>query len=151
MTKKYLEKTILYLCGASLLLVLTAQAQFVLPGTLPIDKSARVPLSAVVKTTVSSNTPSGSFTQSQEGKYWRSGDGKTRQDTSFGSVITDSKARTIIHLNHTKKEATVIQMPPSPPPSSGCGRSTRRSGASASSPAPRRRRWVWPCRARLRN
>jgi len=94
-----------------MLISLSVRAQFTIPGTVAGANANRPALSADVKTTVVSNTPHGGFTQSQSGKYWRSQDGKTRQDTSFGSVITDPKARTITHLNHTTKEATIILMP----------------------------------------
>lgn len=108
------------------LTAVVAHSQFVLPNTASTDRGQRVALSATVRTTVSANTPSGAFSQSQEAKYWRSRDGRTRQDTSFGSVIVDGNATTIIHLNHSKKEATVIQMPQgarapgtAPPPPAG--------------------------------
>jgi len=100
-------------------------AQFAMPNVQAGPNAQRPPLTADVRTTVTSNTPHGSFTQSQTGKYWRSQDGRTRQDTSFGSVITDPKARTITQLNHATKEATIISMPsavtPQMPPTMSLG------------------------------
>jgi hypothetical protein len=43
---------------------------------------------------------------------WRSGDGKTRVDTPTTSVISDPASQHTIVLDHVKKEATVIPMPP---------------------------------------
>ena len=39
---------------------------------------------AEVTATLTAETPWGPFTQSETGKYWRSRDGKIRQDTAFG-------------------------------------------------------------------
>lgn len=90
---------------------LSADAQFTVPDALTNADIQRVPLAADIAITVIANTPFGNFTQSQSGRYWRSESGRIRQDTSFGSVITDPKARTIVYLNHLSKEATLIRMP----------------------------------------
>jgi hypothetical protein len=42
------------------------------------------PVMADVTSTLTTQTPWGPFTQSETGKYWRSRDGKIRQDTAFG-------------------------------------------------------------------
>jgi hypothetical protein len=94
-----------------------SRAQFMLPQALAPSSKQTVALSADINIQLTSNSVFGTFTQSQAGKYWRSSDGKTRQDTSFGSVITDSKARTVIYLNHAAKQATVIHMAPVTTPS----------------------------------
>ncbi len=43
---------------------------------------------------------------------WRSSDGKFRLDTPTSSVITDPSSQKAILLDHIKKEATVMPMPP---------------------------------------
>jgi hypothetical protein len=43
---------------------------------------------------------------------WRSSEGKTRIDTPQSSVISDPIAKQTIVLDHVKKEAIVIPMPP---------------------------------------
>jgi hypothetical protein len=43
---------------------------------------------------------------------WKSSDGKFRLDTPSSSVITDPKSQKAILLDHVKKEATIIPMPP---------------------------------------
>ncbi|HLH41734.1 MAG TPA: hypothetical protein VKV74_02020 [Bryobacteraceae bacterium] len=102
---------------------LIASAQILAPEALAQSKAERVPLTADVTFTLSSNTPSGAYTQSQAGKYWRSRDGKTRQDTAFGSGIADPAAGTVTYLNHSTREATVVHLPPRPtPPSSGAAK-----------------------------
>lgn len=42
------------------------------------------PLIADITATLTAQTPWGPFTQSETGKYWRSREGKIRQDTAFG-------------------------------------------------------------------
>ncbi len=60
---------------------------------------------------------------------WRSSDGKMRRDTPHTSVITDPAGQRTIMLDHLKKEAMVIPMPPaSAAPSSGASQGT---GAAA--------------------
>jgi hypothetical protein len=64
---------------------------------------------------------------------WRSSDGKMRLDTPHTSVITDPAGQRTIMLDHLKKEAMVIPMPPaSAAPSSGTSHGT---GAAAPPPA----------------
>jgi len=43
---------------------------------------------------------------------WRSSDGKFRLDTPTSSVITDPASQKAILLDHIKKEATILPMPP---------------------------------------
>src|SRR5262249_22730227 len=50
------------------------------------------------------------FSHTHNGRYFRSRDGKVRQDLVFGSIVIDSNTKTSIFLNHAKKEATVIAM-----------------------------------------
>lgn len=57
-----------------------------------------------------------------EGRYYRSRDGKQREESSLGAVITDVKRGTVTVLNHARKEAVVIAVPrarrmPKPTPS----------------------------------
>jgi hypothetical protein len=69
------------------------------------------PIIADVKSTLTTGGTAGhAIDSTRNGHYFRSRDGKVREDTAVGSVITDSKARTITFLNHAKKEATVISM-----------------------------------------
>jgi hypothetical protein len=75
-------------------------------------KHPMTPLSADVTITTTSMAVRNPSTQVQTGKYWRGQNGKTRQDTGSTSVISDPESRTIINLDHSKKEALVIQLPP---------------------------------------
>jgi len=43
---------------------------------------------------------------------WKSSDGKFRLDTPSSSVITDPASQKAILLDHIKKEATILPMPP---------------------------------------
>jgi hypothetical protein len=52
---------------------------------------------------------------------WRSSDGKTRIDTPQSSVISDPIAKQTIVLDHLKKEASIIPMPPPGSPMSPPG------------------------------
>lgn len=45
-------------------------------------------------------------------RMWRSSDGKFRLDTPTSSVITDPSSQKAILLDHVKKEATIVPMPP---------------------------------------
>ena len=45
-------------------------------------------------------------------RMWRSSDGKFRLDTPKTSVITDPASQKAILLDHVKKEATIVPMPP---------------------------------------
>jgi hypothetical protein len=45
------------------------------------------------------------------GRYYRSADGKVREDSGSGSLITDIRARTMTMLNSERKQALVLQMP----------------------------------------
>src|ERR1700730_17317695 len=61
----------------------------------------------------SKTQPAGGGQPSQSAsRMWRSGDGKTRIDTPTTSVISDPASQHTIVLDHVKKEATVIPMPP---------------------------------------
>jgi len=53
----------------------------------------------------------GAPTQSAS-RMWKSSDGKFRLDTPTTSVITDPASQKTILLDHVKKEATIIPMPP---------------------------------------
>lgn len=89
----------------------STNAQPATPRAFP-DIVVGVPaLSADLAVTTVLNAPGGNFTQSQTAKYWRSRDGKARQDSGFSTVITDLTSRTITHINHQAKQATVIHMP----------------------------------------
>jgi hypothetical protein len=69
------------------------------------------PIIADVRSTLTTGGSSGhGIDRAQNGHYFRSRDGKVREDTAFGSMITDSKAKTMTFLNYTKKEATVVSM-----------------------------------------
>ena len=45
-------------------------------------------------------------------RMWRSSDGKFRLDTPSASVINDPASQKTILLDHVKKEATIVPMPP---------------------------------------
>lgn len=45
------------------------------------------------------------------GRYYRSTDGKVREDSGSGSLITDIEARTMTMLNAERKQALVLEMP----------------------------------------
>ncbi len=64
---------------------------------------------------------------------WRSGDGKTRIDTLTSSVISDPIAQHTILLDHVKKEASILPMPPPGSPVSPPGAPP---GAAAAVQAP---------------
>lgn len=74
---------------------------------------------ADIEITVSTSTGQ---TYSKPGHYYRSKDGRTREDSSTGSIITDIGSGTVTLLNSTTKEATVIS-------TSGDPRATGPTGA----------------------
>lgn len=45
------------------------------------------------------------------GRYYRSTDGKVREESGSGSLITDIEARTMTMLNAERKQALVLEMP----------------------------------------
>lgn len=91
-------------------------------------------MSAEIHVVVNADTPSGHSSQSQTGKYYRDGHGKSRQDTSYGSVITDSVAKTVVYLDHTKKTASVVHVPmSSTPPQADNSRHVADSSSNVSS------------------
>lgn len=122
-------KFVMLLCSAVVLLAITTAAQVVVPGA-PASPAGAQPLTADLKVTVVTHTLFGETTHTENGKYFRSADGRTRQDTSHGSIIMDPKARTMTQLNHEKKEATIIQLPPRRTPPAAA------APASAQAPAP---------------
>ncbi len=94
------------------------------------------PLGAELTVTVSSHTPGGSLQQTQTGKYWRDRDGRTRQDWSFGSVISDPQTRTVIRLNHVNREAIIVRLPPVPSTQSSAPAGESDGVVPLTSPAP---------------
>lgn len=52
---------------------------------------------------------------STTGRVYRSREGRMRQDTGFGAVITDLKAQTVTLLNFDTKEARVFDLKSAPP------------------------------------
>src|SRR5262249_24424843 len=70
-----------------------------------------VPIVADVASTITVSAPSApGFSHTHNGRYFRSRDGKVRQDLVFGSIITDSNTKTATFLNHASKQRTVIAM-----------------------------------------
>jgi hypothetical protein len=68
------------------------------------------PLMADVTTTLTAQTPWGPFNQSETGKYWRSRDGKIRQDTAYGlSDVVDlgSLPRSMAHIDYELRRISV--------------------------------------------
>lgn len=89
---------------------LAALAQIRIPATptsVPV-----VPLHANVTVVSSLKTDTGTVSQTETGAFWRSSDGKTRQDNATSSVISDPTTGNVIHLDRTKLVATVIQRQP---------------------------------------
>jgi hypothetical protein len=85
------------LMSASLpLLAAVANAQFLEIQKLTVDASGRkTPVIADIILQTTSITPWDTYTQILKGKFWRSRDGKNRQDDSFGtSFLLNPKART---------------------------------------------------------
>jgi hypothetical protein len=79
----------------------------------PIAPKLRAALDAEIETTFT--TPQGQF--STPGHFYRSRDGKMREDSPLGSMITDVRSGTVTLLNHAKKEAKVIVVTGQPRPS----------------------------------
>lgn len=83
-------------------------------GSVHAQKN-RAALEAEIETTFT--TPQGQF--STPGRYYRSRDGKMREDSPIGSIITDTRSGTVTLLNRATREAKVIVVagkprPPSP-------------------------------------
>ena len=97
---------------------LTANAQIRIPNGSP---GKAVALTADMTVVTTSRTATGSFQQTESGKFWRSSDGKTRQDNAAGSLINDRAAGMTISLNHQERSATVIQRTPRSQLASGGG------------------------------
>lgn len=82
----------------------------------------------------SSTQPAGGGQPTQSAsRMWRSSDGKTRIDTHTTSVISDPASQHTILLDHVKKEATMIPMPP---PRSAAPAQGAAPGAAAAPPPP---------------
>jgi hypothetical protein len=60
---------------------------------------------------------------------WRSSDGKFRLDTPTSSVISDPSSQQAILLDHAKKEATIMPMPPAAPGAAPTGASQSSAAA----------------------
>jgi len=77
----------------------------------PAAQAEIVPLTADVKSSVTLGVPvSRGQNQVFEGRYFRSRDGRLREDSALGSVIVDVRAQTVTLLNPQRKEATVVHM-----------------------------------------
>jgi len=83
------------------------------PIGAPIAPKLRTALDAEIETTFT--TPQGQF--STPGHFYRSRDGKMREDSPLGSMITDVQSGTVTLLNHANKEAKVIVVTGQPRPS----------------------------------
>jgi hypothetical protein len=68
---------------------------------------------------------------SRSGHYYRSQDGKLREDSPLGAIITDTKARTITVLNFATKEARIVKVSAKAPASSIKGKSMSASAPPA--------------------
>ena len=96
---------------------LTAEAQIRIPNSA---SGKPVALSSDVTVVTVSRTTTGTFSQTEGGKFWRASDSRTRQDKASGSLINDPTTGVTINLNHQERIATVIQrapLPQSQPPS----------------------------------
>jgi hypothetical protein len=56
---------------------------------------------------ITSTTPWGTFTQTFAGRYWRSRDGSTREDTSWKTTHIFILDRMVVFIDHESKTATV--------------------------------------------
>lgn len=81
-------------------------------GAAPQHPASRevIPIIADIKSTLTLNTAvqNSASEYVQSGRYFRSRDGKSREDFAFTSVITNKRAGTMIFLNHARKEATLV-------------------------------------------
>ena len=59
---------------------------------------------------ITSTTPWGTFTQTSAGKYWRSRDGSTREDTAWKTTSISIQDRMVVFIDHESKSATVQAM-----------------------------------------
>lgn len=90
---------------------LTAAAQIRIPN----NSGRPVALTADMTVVTISRTATGSFSQTEGGKFWRASDGRTRQDNASASLINDPIMGVTINLNHQDRSATLIQRTPLPP------------------------------------
>jgi len=90
-----------------------AQVEFDVVQRVALDaRSRKTPVIADITLQTTSITPWGTYTQSLKGKYWRSRDGKNRQDDSFGtSFLLSPKAEVWID----RELQTVAVNPPGRP------------------------------------
>lgn len=99
-------------CGSLIAVIAAASAGYG-QGASPQHSANHgvVPIVADVASTITVSAPSArGFNHTHNGRYFRSRDGKVREDLVFGSIITDSITKTATFLNHAKKEATVVAM-----------------------------------------
>jgi hypothetical protein len=97
---------------SSLYVVAVIAAATLETGSLNAQKNLPA-LEAEIETTFT--TPQGEF--STPGHYYRSQNGKIREDSPLGSMITDIRTGTVTLLNRATKEARVIVIAGQPRPS----------------------------------
>ena len=95
------------------LLAAVANAQFFEIQEATLEASGRkTPVIADISLQTTSMTPWGTYTQLLKGKFWRSRDGKNRQDDSFGtSFLLTPKAQTWVDR---KAQTAVVNTSTSP-------------------------------------
>jgi hypothetical protein len=121
-----------YISNSRLLLayaLLSVSAGNAQVATTPPSAPTIPPFTADVVVITSINSPYGTTTQTQTGKYYRASDGTTRQDTAMNSSVANPRVHTLISLNHARKEAAVTYLPTSAPATG--------NSAKGSAPPPR--------------
>lgn len=80
-----------------------------------IEQPPKKPIIADVTSTLTAPTPWGPFTQTETGKYWRSRNGKLRQDDSYGlSTLIDlgSPSRSLAYIDYELRRIWQSVRPP---------------------------------------
>jgi hypothetical protein len=119
-----ISKESVFVAAALIGMVGPMRAQITMPAPPP---GKIVALTADVTVITSLSSQLGATAQTQTGKYYRSSDGKTRQDTATVSTIFDPTARTVVSLNLARQQASISYLPLPAAPS---GQSAPASGQS---------------------
>jgi hypothetical protein len=91
---------------SSLAIAVVVAAATLQTGSLRAQKKTLPALEGEIETTF--RTPQGQF--STPGHYYRSRDGRVREDSPIGSIITDVRGGSVTLVNRATKEARVIRM-----------------------------------------
>jgi hypothetical protein len=103
----------IFIPASLLFLAAVANAQFLRVQMFTIEAPGKkTPVIADITVRATSITPWGTYTQVLKGKFWRSRDGKSRQDDSFGtSFLHSPKTDTWVD----RELQTAMETPSSPP------------------------------------